>query len=431
MEGVTRGKIPGAAAPILPSAGQHSTDQPSNGKPSNGKPSNSRPGNSEHSPGQHSPGQHSSGRHSPGQHSPGQHSSGERSSGERTAGTGAARRPRAGAPATPPVLPSRAAPRAVPGVASLALHRLLREPLQAGRVIAVLPDVIYLDFGEYAGEPQVIALTAPGVICPPNAITLKLPGQDGPAPPAGAQEPARPAGREDRTAGREDRTAGREDRTAGREDRTAGRGDGAWVGNGRVLACGMDVQVRRWWDPSPVVGPLSRGRLEHGVASLARVYSAAEYRPGLDGHEGPAALAARCAAGDLASAVEVAESLVGLGPGLTPSGDSMISGLLLALRLLGGATAGGTKAVWLADWLGAAVTCYAEQRTTALAATLLHCAARGQAAEEVSAVLRAFAGQKPVEPAARRLLTAGRATGAELTWGLIAGCGAALALSLA
>ena len=375
MEGVTRGIIPGAAAPILPSAGQ---------------PSNSRPRNSEPSPGQHSNGQHSSG--------------------QRTAGGRATGRARAGAPATPPALPSRAVPRAVPGVASLALHRLLREPLQAGRVIAVLPDVIYLDFGEYAGEPQVIALTAPGVICLPNAITLKLPGQDGPAPPAGAQEPARPAGREDRTAGRE---------------------DGAWVGNGRVLACGMDVQVRRWWDPSPVVGPLSRGRLEHGVASLARVYSAAEYRPGLDGHDAPAALAARCAAGDLASAVEVAESLVGLGPGLTPSGDSMISGLLLALRLLGGATPGGTKAVWLADWLGAAVTCYAEQRTTALAATLLHCAARGQAAEEVSAVLRAFAGQKPVEPAARRLLTAGRATGAELTWGLIAGCGAALALSVA
>jgi hypothetical protein len=307
-------------------------------------------------------------------------------------------------------------------VASLALHRLLRGPLQAGRVIAVLPDVIYLDFGEYAGEPQVIALTSPGVMCLANAITLKLPGQDGPAPPAGAQEPARPAGRDDRTAGLDDRTAGRDDRTPGREDR-------AWVGNGRVLACGMDVQVRRWWDPSPVVGPLSRGRLEHGVASLARVYSANEYRPGLNGHDAPAALAARCAAGDLASAVEIAESLVGLGPGLTPSGDSMISGLLLALRLLGGATAGGTKAVWLADWLGAAVTCYAAQRTTALAATLLHCAARGQAAEEVSAVLRAFAGQKPVEPAARRLLTAGRAAGAELAWGLIAGCGAALALS--
>ena len=192
----------------------------------------------------------------------------------------------------------------------------------------------------------------------------------------------------------------------------------------------MEVQVRRWWDPCPVFGPLSRGRLEHGVATLTRVYSTADCRPGLEGHDGPAALAACCATGDLAGAVELAESLVGLGPGLTPSGDSMISGLLLALRLLGGATAGGTRAVWLADWLGAAVTCYAEQRTTALGATLLHCAARGQAAEEVSAVLRGFAGQAPVEPAARRLLVAGRASGAELTWGLVAGCGAALALSV-
>ena len=61
-------------------------------------------------------------------------------------------------------------------MASLALHRLLREPLQPGRVIAVLPSVI--DFGEHDGEPQVIALTTPGSICLPNAIALKLPSRD-------------------------------------------------------------------------------------------------------------------------------------------------------------------------------------------------------------------------------------------------------------
>jgi Protein of unknown function (DUF2877) len=296
----------------------------------------------------------------------------------------------------PRTAPARPSQRIVPGVASLALHRLLRAPFQPGRVIAVLPSVIYLDFGEYAGEPQVIALTTPGAICPPNAITLKLPGTGMPIAAQGTTSDA----------------------------------DVAWAGDGRVLACGMEVQVRRWWDPCPVFGPLSRGRLEHGVATLARVYSTAGCRPGLEGRDGPAALAACCATGDLAGAVELAESLVGLGPGLTPSGDSMISGLLLALRLLGGATAGGTRAVWLADWLGAAVTCYAEQRTTALGGALLHCAARGQAAGEVSAVLRGFAGQAPVEPAARRLLVPGRASGAELTWGIVAGCGAALALSV-
>lgn len=295
----------------------------------------------------------------------------------------------------------------IPGVASLALHGLLRGQPRRGRVVAVLPTVIYLDFGELAAEPRVMALSAPGAIRLPNAIALKLPVKD--LTVAAAANPGTHA-------------APGTAQAAGTDD--------AWAGNGRVTACGMEVQVRRWWDPCPVFGPLSRARLEHGVATLARVYAAVEYRPGLDGHDGPASLAACCAAGDLAGAVELAESLVGLGPGLMPSGDSMISGLLLALRLLGGATAGGTRPVWLADWLGAAVTCYAAQRTTPLAATLLHCAARGQAAEEVSAVLRGFAGQEPVEPAARRLLAAGQASGAELTWGLMAGCHAALALSV-
>jgi hypothetical protein len=282
----------------------------------------------------------------------------------------------------------------VPGVASLALLDVLRGPLRPGRLLAATDSVIYLDFD----ATQVIALTAAGAICLPNAIMLKLPTLDEPAAGPGPEPAAGP--------------------------------DRAWAGNGRVLVGGLEVQVRRWWDPCPVFAPLSRARLDHGVTALARVYAAADIRPGLEGQDSPAALAACCAAGDLAGAVELAEALVGLGPGLVPSGDSMLCGLLLALRLLGGATAGGTRPVWLADWLGAAVTGYADQRTTPLAAALLQCAARGQASEQVSAVLHGIAGQEPVEPAARRLLTAGGASGAELTWGLMAGCAAALALSV-
>ena len=276
-------------------------------------------------------------------------------------------------------------------MASLALLDVLRGPLRAGRVLAATPAAMYLDFG-VAG---VIAVTAAGAVCPPNAVMLKISTLE-PPPDEPRSQP----------------------------------GDDAWAGNERVLAGGLEVQVRRWWDPCPVFGPLSRARLDHGVTTLARVYAAAAVRPGLEGQDSPAALAACCASGDLAGAVELAEDLVGLGPGLVPSGDSMLCGLLLALRLLGGATAGGTRPVWLADWLGAAVTGYADQRTTPLAAALLHCAARGQASEEVAAVLRGIAGQEPVEPAARRLLATGRASGAELTWGLMAGCAAALALSV-
>ena len=84
--------------------------------------------------------------------------------------------------------------------------------------------------------------------------------------------------------------------------------------------------------------------------------------------------------------------------------------------------------MWLANWLSAAVTCDATQRTTTLAASLLHCAAKGQAAAEVSAVLLGMAGQEPLEPAASRLLTAPQ--GVDLAWGLVAGCRAALLLSV-
>lgn len=207
-----------------------------------------------------------------------------------------------------------------------------------------------------------------------------------------------------------------------------GQGDTGWVGSGAAQAGRLWVPVRRWWDPSPVLGPLSRARLDHGHAALQAAREAGARKPGLDGHGGPEALAARCASGDLAGAVEIAEDLVGLGPGLTPSGDDVLSGLLIALRLLGGVIPGGTKAVWLADWLGAAVTSFAGDRTTALSATLLHCAARGQAAAEVAAVLHGFAGQEPLLPAIRKLLVTGRTSGADLAWGLSAGCRAALAL---
>ena len=74
---------------------------------------------------------------------------------------------------------------------------------------------------------------------------------------------------------------------------------------------------------------------------------------------------------------------------------------------------------------------HADTRTTAISATLLHCAARGQTAIEVAAVLRAVAGQAEPRPAVRRLLGAGHTSGADLAWGLLAGCRAALALATA
>ena len=270
------------------------------------------------------------------------------------------------------------------GVASLAASDLLRGARRHGKVLAVLPHAIYLEFADPVPEPRVIAISPPDAIRLPNAII------GGPWEARASAE--------------------------------------CWAGGGRVVACGLDIRIVRWWDPSPVFGPLSRARLDHGCSVLAKLCSAGEPPPGLAGQDEPFRLAACCASGDLAGAVEAVEYLVGLGPGLVPSGDSLVSGVLLALRLLGGVISGGTRAVWLANWLSAAATFNAAQRTTTLAATLLHCAARGQAAAEVSAVLLGMAGQEPLEPAAARLLAA--AGGDDLAWGLVAGCRAALLLSV-
>jgi hypothetical protein len=281
------------------------------------------------------------------------------------------------------------------GVASLAARDLLRGIRRHGKVLAALPHAIYLDFTDAVPEPRVITVSPPDAIRLPNAI-ITGPWEAPPtAPPASAP--------------------------------SAGPAE-CWAGGSRVLACGLDIRIVRWWDPAPVFGPLSRARLDHGAGVLAGLCTGAERAPGLAGHDGPGQLAACCASGDLAGAVEAAEHLVGLGPGLVPSGDSVVSGVLLALRLLGGAISGGTRAVWLANWLSASVTCDAAQRTTALAASLLHCAAQGQAAAEVSAVLLGMAGQEPLEPAASRLLAAPQ--GVDLAWGLVAGCRAALLLSV-
>ena len=273
------------------------------------------------------------------------------------------------------------------GAASLGVRSAVGGPRRPGRVIAVFPSAVYLQVDRSA-EPSVIALVASDAVRPPNAIVLAA---------STRQEPFR----------------------AIRE------GDGTLVGDGYAEVTGrLRAQVRRWWDPTPVLGPLSLARLAHGERALDGVTG----RWGLSGHAMPRILADACVAGDLTHAVEAAERIVGLGPGLTPSGDDALAGLLLALRLLGGAVPGGGRAVWLADWLGAAVTAHASDRTTSLAATLLHCAARGQASVEAAAVLRGIAGQDPLVPAARRLLATGHTSGADLAWGLLLGCRAALAL---
>ncbi|MDL4771084.1 MULTISPECIES: DUF2877 domain-containing protein [Thermomonosporaceae] len=280
------------------------------------------------------------------------------------------------------------------GAASLMLRPVLDPPRRPARVIAVFPTAVYLEL-RGPEEPRVVAVVTSDAVRPPNAVVV----------------------------------------VAERRDRPFHRireGLEAWVGDGRVEAAGLHVRVRRWWAPSPALGTMSPPALARGLRSLENSLTAAGMTGGgLAGHPDPLQLAERCAAGDLAGAVEAAERIVGLGPGLTPSGDDILSGMLVSLRLLGGAVRPGGTAVWLADWLGAAVTADAGTRTTALSATLLHCAAAGGAGAEVAAVLRGVAGHEAPAAAVRRLLSVGHTSGADLAWGVLAGSRATLALASA
>lgn len=335
------------------------------------------------------------------------------------------------------------------GIASLAVRDLLNGPRREGRVIATIRGTVFAEFPQAPYEPRVIALCGRETMRLPNAIiAVESFVLAPPAPPTTCAPPAPvPAGSLTSAASPSLVAAGPASVTDlivaaanPRPLRGRQREPVVYAGGGMLRIGGLVVRGRRWWDPSPVFGPLSRTRLDHGATTLGRMItepasrpSDHASRPSMVGVPDVRALAACCASADLAGAVEHAEILVGLGPGILPGGDSVLCGMLLALRLLGGALAGGTRAVWLADWLSAAVTGYARQRTTPLAASLLHCASKGQAAAEVSAVLHGMTGGEVLAPAVRTLLGgdfSGILAAADLAWGLVAGCRAAQVLSV-
>ncbi|MFI6322294.1 DUF2877 domain-containing protein [Nonomuraea sp. NPDC050556] len=269
----------------------------------------------------------------------------------------------------------------VTGAASAAVRPLLDAPRRPARVLAAFPAGVYLEVRTDL-EPSVIAVITGAATRLPNSVLLS-----GDLPHVTV-------------------------------------GDDASVGDGTVELGRLSLRARRYWDPAPPLGPVDLVRLALAVPLLSPV---AERPPGLLGNGAIDLLAEGCASGSLVGALTAAEQLVGLGPGLTPSGDDVLAGLMVTLRHVGAAARVG-RAVWLADWLAAAVTFDAGTRTTPISATLLHCAARGEASPEVTAVLRALTGRGALEPALLRLRRLGHTSGADLAQGVAIGVASVLAL---
>jgi hypothetical protein len=142
----------------------------------------------------------------------------------------------------------------------------------------------------------------------------------------------------------------------------------------------------------------------------------------LDGAAAAArALARACAADDAPSARDAGGSLLGLGGGLTPSGDDYVGAALFARHLL--AASGTTEAV---AWTRAAeaLVAMAAERTHPISAALLGDLAAGLGWASLHDLVAALAAGEPdaAAGAAHRLVRLGHSSG----WDMLAGLGAGL-----
>jgi hypothetical protein len=192
-------------------------------------------------------------------------------------------------------------------------------------------------------------------------------------------------------------------------------GDPCSAGDGRLAIGDWDLRPVRWWDPRPTLPRVARAALRDRVASSRKSFAGVE-------DEG---LGEALAAGDPATAVlEAAQRLIGKGPGLTPLGDDVLAGAVAASLLLGEAT-GHRRLCRMVAGLAPALCAAARERTTALAATLLRHACRGEVDDASAALLRALCGRGDPATALDTLRAMGHTSGAGLATGLLAGAAAA------
>lgn len=185
----------------------------------------------------------------------------------------------------------------------------------------------------------------------------------------------------------------------------------------------VDLAEAAPWQPAAIPGPVRPDRLAAVDAALAEVGLAGGARPGADPFS--RAVAARitdsldligdAVASDDAGALRAAASaLIGLGTGLTPAGDDVLTGLAFTAAQLGGPLTA----------IPAAVAAVAVPGTThAVSLTALHQACAGRAVQPLVDVLAAICGQGDagrLPETVAALVAIGHTSGTDLAHGLLA-----------
>lgn len=266
-----------------------------------------------------------------------------------------------------------------PAAASHAIRALLTGPARPARVLAAFPRAVYLEVGD-----ELLAVVTRDGVHQPNGLVLA------------ADADARPLAGLHRTSR-------------------------VVVGAGRVSLPDGEIRPTRWWDPRPRLATTPAVLLAARTRRLdatVRLRAAAPFPRSL--RDALRRVASAVAGHDVDEGVRHAGRLLGAGPGLTPAGDDALAGLLAGVEVLAPALDPLPGAVSASRALGVALAEAAPQRTTAVSAALLRCAARGEVARPAADVLRALTGQGDLEAATGRLLEVGSTSGRDLAVGLVA-----------
>jgi hypothetical protein len=120
---------------------------------------------------------------------------------------------------------------------------------------------------------------------------------------------------------------------------------------------------------------------------------------------------------DVKGSIQSAQNIIGLGPGVTPSGDDLLIGFLAGLWSLAGRS---QPLLSFLQSFGSALMPITT-RTNEISRTYLYHATRGQFSSSLSNLLEAIAGGHDVEPATQTAIRVGHSSGMDSVTGLLLG----------